>query len=112
MTHADLAIAVDRHATSKLDDEDLLRIRTLGFRGEALPSMAAVSRFSLLTCEPGALEGTRLEVEGGTLVSPPAGGGDSGRSPCRRGPQPRRWVARKEAGRPAEATHRNDAASG
>src|SRR4051794_37544050 len=42
-TRADLAIEVDRHATSKLDDEDLLRIRTLGFRGEALPSIGAVA---------------------------------------------------------------------
>src|SRR6266404_3275740 len=49
MTHADLAIAVDRHATSKLDDEDLLRIRTLGFRGEALPSIGAVARLGITT---------------------------------------------------------------
>ena len=42
MTRSDLALAVDRHATSKLDDEDLLRIRTLGFRGEALPSIGAL----------------------------------------------------------------------
>src|SRR3954471_17476805 len=49
MTHADLSIAVDRHATSKLDDEDLLQIRTLGFRGEALPSIGAVARLAIST---------------------------------------------------------------
>ena len=49
MTHGDLALAVDRHATSKLDDEDLLRIRTLGFRGEALPSIGAVAQLGITT---------------------------------------------------------------
>src|ERR1700743_2324743 len=49
MGAADLALAVDRHATSKLDDEDLLQIKTLGFRGEALPSIGAVARLSIAT---------------------------------------------------------------
>jgi DNA mismatch repair protein MutL len=65
MSHADLALAVDRHATSKLDDEDLLRIRTLGFRGEALPSIGAVAKLGITTrhgCEPHAWS---LSVEGG-----------------------------------------------
>src|SRR3984885_906734 len=65
MTHADLAIAVDRHATSKLDDEDLLRIRTLGFRGEALPSIGAVAKLGLPPRHAGEPHAWSMAVEGG-----------------------------------------------
>src|ERR1700735_4206486 len=47
MTRADLRLAVERHATSKLVDDDLVAIRTLGFRGEALPSIGAVARLAI-----------------------------------------------------------------
>jgi DNA mismatch repair protein MutL len=49
MSRADLALAVERHATSKLPDDDLMQIATLGFRGEALPSIGAVSRLTITT---------------------------------------------------------------
>jgi DNA mismatch repair protein MutL len=65
MTWGDLALAVDRHATSKLDDEDLLRIRTLGFRGEALPSIGAVARLAITTRHAGEPHAWSLSVEGG-----------------------------------------------
>ena len=65
MTHADLALAVDRHATSKLDDEDLLRIRTLGFRGEALPSIGAVARLTITTRHKSEPHAWTMSVEGG-----------------------------------------------
>jgi DNA mismatch repair protein MutL len=65
MTHGDLALAVDRHATSKLDDEDLLRIRTLGFRGEALPSIGAVAKLGITTRHAGEPHAWSLAVEGG-----------------------------------------------
>ncbi|HLZ03295.1 MAG TPA: DNA mismatch repair endonuclease MutL [Bradyrhizobium sp.] len=66
MGAADLALAVDRHATSKLDDEDLLQIKTLGFRGEALPSIGAVAKLSITTRHAGEPHAWQLAVEGGT----------------------------------------------
>ncbi|MBM4294227.1 MAG: DNA mismatch repair endonuclease MutL [Deltaproteobacteria bacterium] len=76
MTPDDAALSLQRHATSKLAAEsDLLGIATLGFRGEALPSLAAVSRLEMITRPPGAAEGRRLVAAGGTLMeSGPAAG--------------------------------------
>ena len=74
MTHADLALAVDRHATSKLDDEDLLRIRTLGFRGEALPSIGAVAQLGITTRHASEPHAWSLSVEGGVKSRDHAGG--------------------------------------
>src|SRR6266851_6416165 len=75
MTHDDALLAFERHATSKLRSaEDLLSIATLGFRGEALPTIAAVSRLLLETRAEEEAEGTRVEFAGGKLVGvKPAG---------------------------------------
>jgi len=75
MTHDDALLAFERHATSKLKTaDDLLSIATLGFRGEALPSIAAVSRLLLETRDTNETEGTRVEFAGGKLVGvKPAG---------------------------------------
>jgi len=70
MTRADLDLAVERHATSKLADDDLLAIRTLGFRGEALPSIGAVARLAIVTRHAGEPHAWALSVEGGDK-SPP-----------------------------------------
>ena len=65
----DVLIAFQRHATSKIKDEnDLFRIRTLGFRGEALPSIASVSRLEMKT-STGETAGTRIEIEGGKVLT-------------------------------------------
>jgi DNA mismatch repair protein MutL len=65
LDEADLALSVERHATSKLPDGDLMQIATFGFRGEALPSIASVSRLEIRTRGPGAPHGLRLLVEDG-----------------------------------------------
>ena len=65
-----LAMAVQRHATSKLPDDDLVDIRTLGFRGEALPSIGAVSRMTLTSRPAGADTAWALTVDGGTVGTP------------------------------------------
>jgi len=65
MTHDDLALAVERHATSKLPNDDLLDIRTLGFRGEALPSIGAVARLNITTRHAGEPHGWAITVDAG-----------------------------------------------
>lgn len=70
MSREDAVMALSRHATSKLRDLDgLFAISTMGFRGEAVPAIASVSRFSVETSERGSLHGTRIEVDGGKLLT-------------------------------------------
>ncbi len=75
MAADDLALAVQSHATSKLADDDLVRIETLGFRGEALPSIGAAARLHITSRPPGAPHAAAIRVEGGRVgpVTPVAG---------------------------------------
>lgn len=70
MTRDDAVLSLQRHATSKIRDaEDLDSIRTLGFRGEALPSIASVSIIEIITKNEASHDGVRLEVEAGTITN-------------------------------------------
>jgi DNA mismatch repair protein MutL len=66
---AQLALAIERHATSKLNDDTLIHITTLGFRGEALPSIGAAARLTLTSRPTGQDSAARITVEGG-VISP------------------------------------------
>ncbi|MBI5688176.1 MAG: DNA mismatch repair endonuclease MutL [Verrucomicrobia bacterium] len=70
MSRDDALLCLERHGTSKIAAaEDLEDVRTLGFRGEAIPSIAAVSRFTLTTREHDAPSGTRVEIAGGKILN-------------------------------------------
>ncbi|MEI9886400.1 MAG: DNA mismatch repair endonuclease MutL [Rhizomicrobium sp.] len=73
MAADDLVLAIERHATSKLSDDDLSRIVTMGFRGEALPSIGAVARLAIAS-RTASGEAHEIRVDGGALAGPaPAG---------------------------------------
>jgi DNA mismatch repair protein MutL len=65
MTAEDLALCIERHATSKLPDENLFNIHSLGFRGEALPSIGSIARLQVSSCRESSDSGWSVSVEGG-----------------------------------------------
>ena len=82
---AELELAFQRHATSKLENQEQLQaVATLGFRGEALPSIASVSRLTMSSRTPDSLSGHRLELQWGEIVR-------SGPHGCQRGTTVEAW---------------------
>ncbi len=78
MEPPDLALAVQRHATSKLPDDDLERIATLGFRGEALAAIGAAARLTITSRPAGAASAQSIVVEAGRVGEPAPAGGPAG----------------------------------
>ena len=79
MVRDDALLAFERHATSKIrSSDDLLSIATLGFRGEALPSIASVARLEMTTRPPDSATGTRIEIAGGKVLAVEDAGGPQG----------------------------------
>jgi DNA mismatch repair protein MutL len=75
MSRDDALLCIERHATSKIrSSDDLFNIRTLGFRGEAIPSIASVSRFQMFTRTASCSEGTEILINGGKLIHCKAAG--------------------------------------
>ena len=81
MSKDDTFLSLERHATSKIEsDDDLFSLTTLGFRGEALPSIAAVSQLTIQSRNASSEEGWRIKVNGGTVVTAEAVGTPTGTS--------------------------------
>jgi DNA mismatch repair protein MutL len=79
MSHDDALLCLERYATSKIQaDPDLYAIKTLGFRGEAIPSIASVSKFSMVTSDRSDAPATRVYVEGGKILQVEETGGPPG----------------------------------
>jgi DNA mismatch repair protein MutL len=78
MAPDELGLALERHATSKLPDGDLVRIRTLGFRGEALAALAGVSRLTVSSRPRGQASAFALSAEGGSIGAPAPAAGPCG----------------------------------
>ncbi|MCK5682875.1 DNA mismatch repair endonuclease MutL, partial [bacterium] len=75
MSEENALLCLERHATSKINnDDDIFSIITLGFRGEAIPSIAAISKMTITTRETNSIEGTQIKIEGGNIkrVTPAA----------------------------------------
>ena len=70
MSREELPLAIERHATSKLPDDDLLLIASLGFRGEALPAIGAVARLTITSRAEAADQAWSITVEGGSATAP------------------------------------------